>query len=417
MRISTPRILFFLIPFFSSGLFLNIKILDFFLSILFFIISLNYYKSSILNKLTSNKTFLFLIFIIFLTGISLVRGKSSQSIISSTRHASTLLFFAIAIIILIYHSDNPKNLIRSFFKGSFIYIIAAFTIAYLFPSHNLTDTAISQVNRIGYNYSSQYTILTALYFSVGISPYLISATVLYFFFDFRKRKKVSSLIFAIFLIVILITSHTRVITISTLLLIGLLLFETVLKKINYNLIVFLPMIFFGLFYFLILIRIPFFSSSYLNTYELQTFNGRLYIWNSVFLELSNFQLNQLWGYGHFGNIEMQQVRIFQMRASTSANLLGSTTHNIYFQMIADMGYVFLLLFIYFVRLIFKKLKLLMEFNDFNILLFAIIIEFFMVGIGEAIWGYKRINLLLMILVFSYIIFEKIEAKKSLRPSF
>jgi hypothetical protein len=137
-----------------------------------------------------------------------------------------------------------------------------------------------------------------------------------------------------------------------------------------------------------------------NSEELYTANSRTLIWSVIISDISNISSQTLFGSGEFGNLAYQSsesyLTIFQ-------NFLDSeikSSHNTFFQIILDLGYVFFIFFIFFIYRYIIKLFDNRNNNDVKLFIISILV-FLLCGTTEVLIGsyYMPITFFLIMMIF------------------
>jgi O-antigen ligase len=137
-----------------------------------------------------------------------------------------------------------------------------------------------------------------------------------------------------------------------------------------------------------------------NSEELFTANSRTLIWSVIISDISNISFQTLFGSGEYGNLAYQSsqnyLTIFQ-------NFMDSdikSSHNTFFQIILDLGYVFLIFFIFVLS---KCINNLFNNKNNNVAKLFIIsfLTFLICGTTEVLIGsyYMPINFLIFMMIF------------------
>lgn len=122
-----------------------------------------------------------------------------------------------------------------------------------------------------------------------------------------------------------------------------------------------------------------------NPEELLTANSRTLIWASVFEIISQINFNTLFGAGDYGNLLYQKNADYLMIFVNYENSDIKTSHNTYLQMILDKGYIFLIIFYFFIIRYINRLFRFRNVKPVQVFIISILI-FLMCGTTEVIFG-------------------------------
>ncbi|ACD90933.1 hypothetical protein Clim_1900 [Chlorobium limicola DSM 245] len=396
----------FLLPLLVNIRSFNIPDLDFVMSILFFIVSLFFYQSDILNtRLNKGCGLLFLI--VFLTAISLMRS-ADYYLLTKIRLSTIVLLYSLSTMILVNYFSARIQVLHIMLNGLVFYLYVVLVATRLNPQSNFAKFLSNlsygdlmaqggSVFAVEYSYAPMSNNHLATFVAVGL---------IYMFYRLRSRMSLIWMFHVIIFIVFIISTAARLPIIIIALILPFILFGSVDLIVRKWLILILPFTLIFISLFNVLSRLGFLSVIINNQEELLTINGRLYIWIETMNELFHFKPIHLIGYGHHGNLQMDGVKSFLLATTTSEALAFGTLHNMYLQMIADMGYLFLVMFMFLLYRVLTNITTRIRDKQSAVLLIGIIMNFQLCGMNESLWGnYLIANVIIMVAIFSYVIFS------------
>ncbi|WP_138995125.1 O-antigen ligase [Larkinella sp. C7] len=135
-----------------------------------------------------------------------------------------------------------------------------------------------------------------------------------------------------------------------------------------------------------------------NSQELVTGNSRFFIWGIALNELSNFQIEHIFGFGEYGHYKSGASLIWSSFFGDYEKNDLKSPHNTVLSIVFDYGYIGLAIYIYILIDISKKIRSLWPINkNISIIFTSFYFYLVLIGITEATFG-------LYILQFNYLFY-------------
>ncbi|GAB2526989.1 O-antigen ligase family protein [Spirosoma aerophilum] len=152
----------------------------------------------------------------------------------------------------------------------------------------------------------------------------------------------------------------------------------------------------------LLMSLPFIDSLTRNSEELATGNSRFLIWSACLLEFIDFKPIHLIGYGYFGHYGSGVSSAWASIFSTWNDEELKTSHNTFFTILFDYGYVGLFVYCALIYNTVKKISLQWKVNKYgNLLIFGFFAFNLLAGITETLIGFYSPNYFILFFLFLF----------------
>ncbi|WP_157816048.1 O-antigen ligase family protein [Spirosoma pollinicola] len=148
--------------------------------------------------------------------------------------------------------------------------------------------------------------------------------------------------------------------------------------------------------------LPFIESITRNSEELATGNSRFLIWSACLLEFIEFKPIHLIGFGYFGHFGSGVSASWSSIFSTWTDGDLKTSHNTFFTILFDHGYLGLVVYVLVIYNTFKRISRFWNINrEGNVLLFGFFSFNIFAGITETLIGFYSPNYFILFFVFLF----------------